>query len=92
MTLREEIRKQAKEVSDQSRCLGVSVEIAESAILAGIRLVLERDPSEEMLDVGADAYFQKKQELGQKTPIGPLLEYAHRAMTAQLLKELGKLY
>ena len=74
MTLREELRKLA-EKSYQDCCdfERSSIEIIESAILAGIRLVLERKPSQEMLIAGS---------LHSSAPI------RYRAMTAQLLKEL----
>ena len=66
--LREEIRKLAEKAVDSPYYDG-----CESAVLAGIKLVLEQEPSQEMLIAGA---------LHSRASV------RYRAMTAQLLKEL----
>ena len=82
MTLREEIRKQAEDVRDYCSTSSMheySTGKIESAIHAGIRLVLERAPTWPMQAAG----YQVNGGYGQNSP-----DAAYRAMTAQLLKEL----
>ena len=55
----------------------------ESSILAWIRLVLEREPSAEMLQAAHMRHFSYGED-----PQGSMYRGVYRAMTAQLLKEL----
>jgi len=77
-TIREEIRKLAEEAADSylwNRC--------ESAILAGVKLVLEREPSNTMWKAGGAAFYKSKEQ----TFLARVPE-VYRAMTRELLKEL----
>lgn len=79
MTLREEIRKLAMGAAASHEWEPT----VESAILAGIKLVLEREPSAGMI-IAASEY--RNAAIKQDEPWTSHGTY--RAMTAQLLKEL----
>ena len=82
MILREEIRKLAEKTASNLIQDGwaATADDFESAILAGIRLVLEREPTNEMFRA---THYSTEIPLG-RTICGPV----YRAMTTQLLKEL----
>ena len=90
MTLREEIRKLAeKEWADIQNTEGNAedeeyIRNIESAILAGIKLALEQEPSHETLLAGFDAIAEIPRQGTRRRHMQPI----YRAMTAQLLKEL----
>jgi hypothetical protein len=77
VTLREEIRRMAE---DASELRYENVDAIESALHAAIKLVLEREPSVQVLHeiwerADSDIYFVRRKQ-------------CYRAMNAQLLKEL----
>ena len=76
MTLRSDIRKLAEEFTPYLGGI-ITVKQVESAILAGIRLVLKQEASEEMRTIG-----EKKLDAGIDA------EFIYYAMNAQRLKEL----
>ena len=83
-TLREEIERLAEEAFPAKEDYWGQRKLAcESAVLAGITLVLDREPSEEMYIAGDEISCRS----GIDKP-GIYVGRIYRAMTAQLLKEL----
>ena len=84
--LKAQIRKLAEEAALKNRPLtggATDVPAFESAILAGIALALEREPSEAMY-VAGDNTLGRYQHLAAGVYVGNV----YRAMTSELLREL----
>jgi hypothetical protein len=100
MTLREEIRTSADEIArriyEDQLSMGGAEDVIESAILAGIKLVLEREPSEQACAFGLDAsaicikeYYANGKYTGSTRSFSDKeCGDIYRAMIVQLLKEL----
>lgn len=77
-TLREEIGRLAKTTYEERLVVGIPA--IESAILAGVKLVLEQKPSEKMLTSGWHILNMPEEILAE----------VYHAMTRELLKELDR--